>query len=185
MGLRLVNGDPGEELVVDTGPLSHLAEAGWLGVLRSVAGARKVVVPDAVEYELRRGESTRPHLQQVLGTEWISRSALDTPSENAAFAHFSAFLVSGGRNIGEAAVLAYAQVHGATAVIDDGAARRAAKEAKVRYTGTLGLLCEAVRAGFLTLAMVSSVADHLMETEYRLPFGPGEFEKWAQENGAV
>ncbi|WP_205787021.1 hypothetical protein [Specibacter cremeus] len=50
------------ELVIDTGPLSHLAEAGWLGVLRTIAGSRRVVIPDAVECELRQGLHTHPHL---------------------------------------------------------------------------------------------------------------------------
>jgi hypothetical protein len=38
------------------------------------------------------------------------------------------------------------------------------------------------RDGHLTVPMVSHVADHLMETAYRLPFGPGGFEQWAREN---
>jgi hypothetical protein len=51
--------------------------------------------------------------------------------------------------------------------------------------GTLGLLCDAIRDGLLTVKLVSAVADDLMTTQYRLPFGPGGFEKWASENGLV
>jgi len=57
-----------------------------------------------------------------------------------------------------------------------------AQQANVTFQGTLGLLCQAIRAGHLTVPMVSHVADHLMETAYRLPFGPGGFEQWAREN---
>ncbi|WP_205787019.1 hypothetical protein [Specibacter cremeus] len=103
----------------------------------------------------------------------------------AAFAHFSSLLVVGTRNIGEAAVLAYAHVHHSTAVLDDGVARRAAQEAAVSFQGTLGMLCQAIREGLLTVALVSDLADHLMETQYRLPFRPGDFARWANENGLL
>ncbi len=80
---------------------------------------------------------------------------------------------------------AYAQVHGTTAIIDDGAARKQAKRAGVDFQGTLGLLCDAIRAGLLTTAMVSGLADRLLETEHHLPFLPGGFQAWADENGIV
>lgn len=69
--------------------------------------------------------------------------------------------------------------------MDDGAARRAAKSAGVSVQGTLGLLCEAIRSGLLTVPMVADLADHLLETEYRLPFASGGFELWAKDNGMV
>lgn len=175
--------ETGNELVIDTGPLSHLAEAGWLGVLRSVAADRAVIVPDAVESELRNGLHTKPHLQQVLDCKWIVLRSLSTNQELTAFAHFAEKLVARNRNLGETEVLAYAKVHGAVAVIDDRAARKAALEANVDHLGTLNLLCQGVREGRLTLRGVSDVADHLIETKYRLPFGPGEFENWAIDNG--
>ena len=176
---------PVEELVLDAGPLSHLAEAGWLGVLRTVASPRAVVITDAVEYELRQGSHSRPHLHQVLNAAWMKKHTLESGTELGSFAHFSGFLVSGSRNVGECSVLAYAQVHKATAVVDDGAARRLAQEAGLDFRGTLGLLCEAIRTGLLTTAMVGSLADHLIETEYRLPFPPGGFQVWANEHGIV
>lgn len=176
---------PAGELVLDTGPLSSLAEAGWLGVLRTVAGPRAVVITDAVEYELRQGSHSRPHLQQVLNAEWPKRHTLESGPEIASFARFSGYLVAGTRNVGECSVLAYAWVHKATAVIDDRAAWRLAQDFGIPCRGTLGLLCEAIHGGLLTTAMVSSLADHLIETKYRLPFPPGGFEAWANENGIV
>jgi len=175
---------PGD-LVVDTGPLCHLAGAGWLSVLRSVAGDRTVIIPEAVEEELREGLYGNSHLQQVLDPSWIEVRPLSSDAELQSFSGFAARLVAGGRNIGEAAVLAYAETHRATAVIDDGAGRRAALDAGVALQPTLSLLCQAIREGLLTVAMVSNVADHLMETEYRLPFRPGGFAAWAEENGLV
>lgn len=110
--------EPTGELVLDTGPLSHLAQAGWLGVLRTVAGPRAVVITDAVEDELRQGSHSRPHLHQVLNAAWTRKHTLESGTE-------------------------------------------------------------------LASAMVSSLADHLIETKYRLPFRPGEFQVWANENGIV
>ena len=82
-------------------------------------------------------------------------------------------------------MLAYAKVHGATAVIDDGAGRQAARDFSVALRPTLALLCDAIRDGLLTVRMVSDLADHLLETEYRLPFGPGGFARWADEHGLI
>lgn len=48
---------------------------------------------------------------------------------------------------------------------------------------TLGLLCDAIRQGLLTVPLVSALADDLMQDSYRLPFGPGGFAKWAAEQG--
>ena len=41
------------------------------------------------------------------------------------------------------------------------------------------LLCDAVRDGLLTAELVSDIVDDLIETEYGLPFAPGEFIPWA------
>lgn len=174
-----------QDLVIDTGPLSHFAAAGWLAVLRSIAGERSVIIPDAVESELRQGLHANPHLLQVLEAEWITIRALTTSEELTSFAKFAERLVVGSRNVGEAAVLAYADVHRATAVIDDGAGRRAAHDFSVSLRPTLALLCDAIRDELLTVRMVSNLADHLLETEYRLPFVSGGFARWACENGMI
>lgn len=169
--------------MVDTGPLSHLAKAGWLSIVRTIAKPGAVVIPDAVERELRQSVHKWPHLRSVLDAHWIDRAVLASDAELQAYAYFSGLLVSGTRNVGEAAVLAYAKVHDAVAVVDDGAAWRAADRLGVMKTRTLKLLCDAVREGLLTKELVSDVADHLNETEYRLPFEPGGLIAWAEAQG--
>ncbi|WP_227993968.1 nucleotide-binding protein [Pseudactinotalea sp. HY160] len=138
-----------------------------------------------VEAELHEGLHRYPHLQQVLEARWIRTEELRSTAELTSFADFAARLVVGTRNVGEASVLAYAAVHDCVAVVDDGAARKAAHDFDVKQRGTLGLLCEAIREGLLTVDVVSDIADHLLESEYRLPFGPGNFRAWARENGLV
>lgn len=121
----------------------------------------------------------------VLDASWIERRELRSDKEIEAFAKFSALLVKGHRNLGEAAVLALASTMDGVAVIDDGAGRRAAAAHGVRLRPTLSLLCEAIREELLTVALVSALADDLLINQYRLPFEPGAFEQWAQGQGLL
>ena len=175
--------DPVQEIVVDTGPLSHLAEAGALSVLRFMAGIDRVIITEGVRRELELGLYGNPHLRQVLGADWLTVRSLTSSEERDAFRSFAERLVVGTRNIGEAEVLAYAKTHGAVALVDDGAGRKAAKDHGVELKGTLGLLCDAVRAGDFSLDFASDLTDYLLETEYRLPFTAGGFKDWAQREG--
>jgi hypothetical protein len=119
-------------LVFDTGPLSHIAKQGWLGALRFITNGSRAVIPDTVVAELRAGLNNRPYLGMVLSAPWLTQHNLTSPAEVATFATFASFLVAGNRNWGEAGVLAYASVHNATAIIDDGPAHKAAKSTASR-----------------------------------------------------
>ncbi len=169
-------------LVFDTGPLSHFATAGWLGVLKAVVANRRAIIPDAVVTELEAGTQTNPILQLILEAEWIGHHILRTDAEAEAFIRYSNTLVTGKRNVGEAAVLAVAETLPGTAVIDDAAGRRAAQANNVALRPTLALLCDAIREGLLTPPLVSALADDLLATQYRLPFKPGGFENWVKDN---
>ena len=168
-----------DTLVFDTGPLSHFARADILGVLKVVVGKRRAIIPEAVVTELSEGLHLNPRIQMVLEADWIERRAIATTTEAEAYARFARRLVSGDRNVGDAAVLALAQTVPARAVIDDWDACEIARKEKVVLSRTLNLLCEAIHSGLLTLDFVSDIADELIQTEYRLPFGPGEFKAWA------
>lgn len=174
-----------EILVLDTGPLSHFARQGWLGVLKAVVGDRRAIVPDVVVAELQQGATMDSRLQTVIDATWIARHTLESPEELREFARFSALLVKGNRNIGEAGALALAVCVGGTVVIDDGAGRKAAEDHGVLLKPTLALLCEAIRGGLLTVQLVSSLADDLLADKYRLPFGPGGFARWARDLGQL
>lgn len=174
-----------EILVFDTGPLSHFARQEWLGVLKAVVGDRQAIIPDVVIAELQRGATMDSRLQAVIEATWITRRTLDSPEEIQEFARFSALLVKGDRNIGEAGALALAVCEGGTIVIDDGAARKAAEDHGVPLKPTLALLCEAIRGGLLTVKLVSALADDLLADSYRLPFGPGDFARWARDQGQL
>lgn len=177
--------DSTELLVFDTGPLSHFAQENWLGVLKAVVAPRTAVVPDMVVEELRRGAERDTRIRAVLDATWIEHRELLDDRELTAYESYAELLVYRERNRGEAAVLALAATAGGVAVVDDGAARRAARVRGVRYKPTLSLLCDAIRQDLLTVRLVSALADDLLAGVYRLPFGPGGFEKWAGDNGLL
>jgi predicted nucleic acid-binding protein len=174
-----------EILVFDTGPLSHFAKQNWLGVLKAVVGDRQALIPDVVVQELTEGARRDGRLQEVLDADWIEHRELTTDEEVTEFLRFASLLVKGARNRGEAGVLALASVLNGVAVVDDGAARKAADDHGIPKRPTLALLCEAIRSELLTVKLVSALADDLLATDYRLPFGAGGFERWADDQGLV
>lgn len=174
-----------DRLTFDTGPLRHFALRGWLGVLKFVAGDREVVIPESVEVELSQQRHTNPALAQIFDADWISVDRSDDTTFLAAFATYEKRLVANGRNRGECGVLALGKTRGDTLVLDDGVPRRIASEEGLEVTGTLGLLCTAIRQHQLTVLMVEQLADDLMAGNYFLPFGPGGFRRWAMEEGHI
>ncbi|CAM3686826.1 nucleotide-binding protein [Micrococcus flavus] len=170
--------------VFDTGPLRHFTLNGWLGVLKFLTGGC-IVIPESVEREIKDQQHQHAALRQILDADWITVDRSDDLEYLAAFARYEEHLVDGGRNRGECGVLALGRTRGHRIVIDDNVPRVLAKNEKLDCTGTLGLLCEAIRADKLTVSLVESLADDLMASEYRLPFGPGGFRQWAAENGLL
>ncbi|WFE26468.1 nucleotide-binding protein [Solwaraspora sp. WMMD791] len=167
--------------------MSHFARSQWLGVLKAILAEASVVIPDVVEDELRDGAARHGYLQMVLDADWIDVVRLDQSPQITAFTYYSQRLVGpDGRNAGECGVLALAEATPrAIAVVDDRVARNAAKSRQVEVRGTLGLLCDAIRQEFLTVPLVSALADDLLQNSYRLPFGPGGFAKWASDEGLL
>ena len=147
---------PANTLVFDTGPLRHFARADLLGVVKAVVGERRAIIPEAVVVELQKGVYFDYRIRAVLDADWIERRAIDTDTEAAAFARFAKRLVAGDRNVGESEVLALAETMPATAVVDDSVAHKVAKRASVDCTRTLALLCDATRAGLLTVEYVGN-----------------------------
>ena len=168
-----------DAFVFDTGPLAHFTRAGWLGVLRSLVGSNRVIIPVQVVSELKIAARHEHAMASVLDATWIEHHELRTEGELSAFGKFASQLLSRERNVGETAVLAIAATMPAQAVLDDSVAHKVAKQAGLSCKRTLALLCDAVHNGLLTAELVSNIADDLIETEYRLPFAPGEFIPWA------
>ncbi|MDP9851717.1 nucleotide-binding protein [Corynebacterium lowii] len=140
-----------------------------------------------MEQELLLQRGRDPGLSQIFKADWIDVDRSDDLAFLKLFARYEQRLVGKNpqKNRGECGVLALGKARGWTVVIDDGAPRRIAAEEKIEKTGTLGLLCKAVREERLTVEMVESLTDDLLAGEYYLPFGPGEFWAWAKEQGVI
>lgn len=172
-------------VVFDTGPLRHFALSGWLGVLKFLNQGTQVIIPESVEVELLDQRHSYASLQQIFDADWIAVDRSDDIKYLSEFARFEQRLVAGDQNRGECGVLALGKVRGHSLVLDDGAPRRIAKEEKIPFTGTLGLLCEAIRENQLKVSMVESLADDLLIGTYFLPFKRGGFREWAETEGLI
>ena len=176
---------PADALVFDTGPMRHFAEQGWLGVLRFLAGDRPVYIPESVERELSDQVGAIPTNRTVLDSDWIIVHRSISLDFIGAFAGYEDRLVVERKNRGECGVLAMGKVYGCELILDDAVPRQIAEDEGLRVRATVPLLCDAIREKQLTITMVESLADHLLESEYFLPFGKGGFRQHVLENGLL
>lgn len=173
-------------LVFDNTPLSHFARAGVLPVLESIVAGFQCIVPGEVAQELVRGVPQHPALAATVSLSWIDIVELTEVAEIVAFARYKAELGGGiERNNGEAAVLAWASVHGGTAIIDERAGTRAARRDQIEVHGTLWLITNAIRDGKLLHAQAVTIIDQLGATDMALPTDGAGFLAWAHEEGLL
>ena len=135
------------EIISNTSPLQYLHQLGLLDLLRQLVN--RVTVPEAVVEELEAGRALGYDLPDVASLGWVTIRAPATPSPM-----FSPDL---GR--GETDVLRLAielSVGEAFVIIDDAKAREEAGRLGLKFTGTLGVLLDAKRAG-----LISAVGPHL------------------------
>ena len=120
--------------VINASPLITLAKIGRLDLL--AARDRSVIAPQAVVDEILEGPESDP---ARLAFEASPPAEIrDAPTDPAVLAW--------NLGQGETAVLSLALAEGALAVIDDREARVSARVLGVRFTGTLGIVIQAVRA---------------------------------------
>lgn len=151
------NGKPAlPEIICNTSPLQYLHQLGRLEVLHRLAGT--LIVPTAVAAELAEGRRRGADVPDPGDFPWI---ALREPRSQAVLP----LMVDLGP--GETAVLALAlESRDAVAILDDGLARRHAERLGLRFTGTLGLLVDAKRAGHVDA--VAPLLDALQTLRFRL-----------------
>lgn len=169
--------------VFDTGPLSAFANAGLLGVLKVLADNRSCVVPEGVVNECRQGAYLHPFLSQILEASWLDHVVVDGAAL-APYGRAAKRLVVGTRNQGEAEVIGWASAHGGEAVIDDRTARNVAEELGVPVRGSLRFVIDAINERHLSRDLAADLCNEL-QAACRLPFGPGGFLKWADENSLL
>ena len=174
------------DLIFDNTPLSHFARAGVLSVLEGITVSFHRVVPAQVMQEIVRGVTLYPALTAAMNLPWIEIVELAETEDIVAFARYKAELGGGvERNNGEAAVLAWASVHGGTVLIDERAGTRAARRDNIEVHGTLWFVTNAVRDGKLSTAEAVRIVDQLAATDMALPTDGAGFLAWARVEGLL
>jgi len=166
-----------------TGPL-HASRAARAEILVEAAGLhRRHVLTDVVADELVGKGQPVP--------TWAEAAALEDLEELSAFATWMTRIgtdQSNGHNMGEAATLAWAEVHGATAIIDDKKARLVAR--RLRKPGDAwcvhGVLWavarEVVDERRDSPKACSGFCDQMLATGINWPLGPGGYPGWFESN---
>jgi predicted nucleic acid-binding protein len=143
------------DVVCDTPVLQYLHQLGLLELLPRLAG--RILVPSAVADELREGFQRRFNVPDLEKLPWI------TPIPPAGSAHLNFPPELGA---GEQAVLAVASGRqDLVAILDDSLARHTASARGIRFTGTLGLLVDAKRAGLVPA--VAPLIEQLQKLGFR------------------
>ena len=150
--------------VFDTSVLSPFARANRIDTLVELFPGQTLVTTSAVRTELANGVTAQPLLQTALNARWLGTApTMDGNLEYLAmFAKCQSALGAGARNIGESTVLAYAQIVGGLAVIDEEAAVNLAKRTSIAVTRTLSKIFASIRAGNLSEAAAQTLVDELV-----------------------
>jgi predicted nucleic acid-binding protein len=170
----------------DSSVLSAFARAKRLDVLEHLTSGHRRVVTRAVLGELDRGRTVYPALTDVESRPWLELTSVDSLEELIAFNQYVRVLGESSRNIGEASILAWAEITSNTAVIDDNDAVSAARARHVSVRRSLGLMADGLHRRILTSEQARSVIDDLILIGgARFPCDGAGFEAWAERNGLL
>jgi predicted nucleic acid-binding protein len=144
------------DAIADTSPLQYLHQIGKLDLLPRLV--QRVLIPHAVVAELAEGRVRGLNLPDPATLKWAElRSPAGRPKLPLATE----------LGPGETEVLALGlEERSATLILDDGVARRVAQTLALKFTGTLGLLIDAKRAGLIDA--VAPVLDELQTLGFRV-----------------
>ncbi|MDY0061378.1 MAG: hypothetical protein RBU45_16335 [Myxococcota bacterium] len=171
--------------VFDSSCLCPFALADRLDTLRRFTEGSERRTTRAVLDEIRAGVTAHPALEGLLHLDWLEAVPIDGLPELIVFSDLRRRFGHGKRDIGEASVLAWAEVHGAVAVLDDQTGRIVAQERRIAYRGTLGILALAIRNGRTTLPEAAVTVDLLRAAGARLPCDGEGFVVWCGEHGLL
>jgi predicted nucleic acid-binding protein len=168
--------------VLDTMLLSHFTLADRLDVLQDLLVGTDSWTTQVVIEELRTGAKAHPELVAACEVDWLKRAELDTLYEIRCFTTWARRLGSADRNLGEASVLAAAQLRHGIAITDDRQATKVARAHHAEVHGTVWLLAASCRTGKQTLAGAGNLIDALRATSARLPCSGAEFPAYARQH---
>lgn len=175
-------------MAIDSSVLSPFSRADKLGVLQQLTEGRRRVVPLAVLKELDAGVAEYPRLADVRGCSWLEPVPTDSFDELHVAIQYLADLGTdeGGRNVGEAATLAWAEAHGAVALVDDALAVTLGRKRGCTVVRTLRLITQALTEQVLGEADASQVVDALVrDGGARFPCDGASYLAWAENQGLL
>lgn len=144
------------EVISNTSPLQYLHQLDLLHLLPELVG--RIVVAPAVEEELAAGQKLGVSLPDLRTLDWVT---IRRPASRTA----APLIYDLGPGEAETLMLAL-ETPGSVAILDDGMARRVAEVLGISFTGTLGVLLDAKRAGLV--AELRPVLDTLQALRFRL-----------------
>jgi len=172
-------------LVLDSSVLSSFARARRLQLLERLTADFERVTTTAVVVELGAGTGEHPELANAVQLPWLSARAVESLDEVRLFAAYAARLVAGTRNVGEASVLAWAEAHGAAALVDDQVAAQVGRQRGVTVKRSLALIARGIRRGLLGREEGAALVDELVQAGGRFPCTGATFIRWAEEQGLL
>lgn len=125
--------------IVNTSPLQYLHQLECLWILEKLCS--QITIPTAVYSEIERGMESGVHLPNLAALTWVK---VAQPTQTGFFP------VIGRLGRGELEVISLGlENHGSILVLDDGLARHHAKRLGLPIKGTVGILLEAKRRGWV------------------------------------
>ena len=145
------------EVISNTSPLQYLHQLGLLDLLPRLA--EHITVPPGVIEELEAGHALGLDIPDISVLDWVSIRAPGQSKSQLPIADL-------GHGETEVLLLGLESAGEVVLILDDAQARKAAKAVGLKFTGTLGVLLDAKRAGLLQV--VKPQLDRLDALGFRL-----------------
>jgi len=150
-------------VVSNAGPLIHLAKIDLLHLLKDLY--QEVVMPlevkiEAVDRGLEKGFSDAIKIGEAIKEGWIKVEDIKLTQEFIKMAQIA------GLKTAEAAVIYHAYKNNSTVLLDEDSARALARTLGIPIRGTLGIILESLKKGFLSRREALKALEKLSEIMY-------------------
>jgi len=150
-------------VVSNAGPLIHLAKTNLLHLLKNLY--REVVIPNEVKIEtvdrgVEKGFPDAIQISDAINEGWIKAEDTKLTQEFTKMAQIA------GLKTAEAAVIYNAYKNEGIALLDEDPARILARTLGIPIRGTLGIILESLKKGFLSRAEALKALEKLSEIMY-------------------
>ena len=150
-------------VVSNAGPLIHLAKINLLHVLKDLY--QEVIIPfevkvEAVDLGMAKGFADAIQINDAVDEGWIKVEEIELTQEFIKMAQIA------GLKTAEAAVIYHAYKNHGTALLDEDSARALARTLGIPIRGTLGIILESLKRGFLSRTEAFKALEKLSDIMY-------------------